>query len=329
MLNGDEFYNNNKDKERRHIFVRKIVDSSKRLTSKCFHRYNLKFVGLVLVGIIIILVSFNFKFRTISRPVIELETAAAHPNDSPVAICVIQKGALFYLDEWTDFHLALGFDTIFIYDNSDNFELKEWAKSKGIGSSIIVRHYPGGKGVQKKAYIDCFERIKENKSHDWIAFIDADEFIVLKQHEKISELLATVPTEAGGLTISWYLFGCSGHTKYAPLPALKRFQMREKRVHELNKTIARTSKLVEPFYHNHYYKDGVYAVDTSGRKVKGLWYHFKNTNDVAAIHHYRTKSWEEFRSKCKRGRASQGIDIHDQNYQVSIYLIILIKQIII
>ena len=38
------------------------------------------------------------------------------------AICAIQKWGLRYIDEWVDYHLAIGFETIFIYDNSEDFE---------------------------------------------------------------------------------------------------------------------------------------------------------------------------------------------------------------
>eukprot|EP00986_Skeletonema_menzelii_P000442 scaffold128_cov140-Skeletonema_menzelii.AAC.18 len=41
------------------------------------------------------------------------------------AICAIQKWGLRYIDEWVDYHLAIGFETIFIYDNSDDFETLE------------------------------------------------------------------------------------------------------------------------------------------------------------------------------------------------------------
>ncbi|CAJ1934833.1 unnamed protein product, partial [Cylindrotheca closterium] len=41
------------------------------------------------------------------------------------AICVIQKGALRYIDEWVYYNLlGIGFDHIYFYDNSDDFELQ-------------------------------------------------------------------------------------------------------------------------------------------------------------------------------------------------------------
>ena len=101
------------------------------------------------------------------------------------AICAIQKGAKRYLDEWTDYHLALGFDRIYLYDNSDDFELKEWAQNK---DSIHVKHYPG---LQKQmiAYTECGQWIQYHKMHSWIAFMDTDEFVVIRDTNKFPYIM--------------------------------------------------------------------------------------------------------------------------------------------
>ena len=44
-------------------------------------------------------------------------------DDATAAICAIHKWGLSYIDEWADYHIALGFWTICIYDNLDDFEL--------------------------------------------------------------------------------------------------------------------------------------------------------------------------------------------------------------
>ena len=41
------------------------------------------------------------------------------------AICAIQKQGLKYVDEWVDYHMGIGFTTIYLYDNSEDFELKD------------------------------------------------------------------------------------------------------------------------------------------------------------------------------------------------------------
>ena len=41
-------------------------------------------------------------------------------------VCSIQIKIEAYIDEWVDYHLAIGFTKIYIYDNSENFDLKNW-----------------------------------------------------------------------------------------------------------------------------------------------------------------------------------------------------------
>ena len=219
------------------------------------------------------------------------------------AICVIQKGDRPYLDEFVDYHLALGFEKIFIFDNSDDFELAEWHHG---GSRVVVEHFPGG-AMQLPAYRTCGVRIKKKRSFAWIAFIDVDEFIVLKKHNHILDLLETVDSEAGGLAINWYMFDYYNQTEYKPLPLTKRFQRREAAVNQHVKAIARTSKYAGYHQNPHSvrYLIGAKLVDTDGTVlVEHPQWNPDGPTDTAVIHHYHTKSLEEFISRCKRGRAT-------------------------
>jgi len=219
------------------------------------------------------------------------------------AICVIQKGGEPYLDEFVDYHLALGFEKIFIFDNSDDFELEQWHHG---GSRVAVEHFPG-EAMQLPAYRTCGVRIKKKRSFAWIAFIDVDEFIVLKKHNHILDLLETVDSEAGGLAINWYMFDYYNQTEYKPLPLTKRFQQRHAAVDQHVKTIARTSKYSGYHQNPHsvFYLIGAYPVDTDGTVlVEHPWWNPDGPTDTAVIHHYHAKSLEEFISRCARGRAS-------------------------
>lgn len=88
-------------------------------------------------------------------------------------ICVIALNEEKYIDEWIKYHLALGFSHIYIYDNSENYSLKN--KSSRY---VTVIHFPGHT-KQLEAY-DLFIITYKNK-HKWAAFIDCDEFIILKK----------------------------------------------------------------------------------------------------------------------------------------------------
>ena len=219
------------------------------------------------------------------------------------AICAIQKGAKRYLDEWTDYNLAMGFDRIYLYDNSDDFELKEWAQNK---ERIHVKHYPGFE-KQMIAYTECGQWIQYHKMHSWIAFMDTDEFVVIRDTNKfpyIMDFLNTVPLDAAGLAINWQMFGFNNHTNYEPKPLLLRFQKHEPEVDQHIKTIARARDFKSS--PNPHFVDtlgGHKVIDTSGNVIKGPFNPLK-INDKIVIFHIHTKSLEEYKERCKRGRAT-------------------------
>lgn len=222
------------------------------------------------------------------------------------AICLIQKWGLRYIDEWVDYHHALGFDMIYIYDNSDDFELKEWYEKRNI-KAIEVIHYPG-EAKQKPAYNECLKSIQERESHDWVAFFDLDEFLYIKDTNKfphIMDVLGTLPAHAGSLAINWQLFGYNGQMKYEPKPVTFRFPGHEKKLNRHVKAIARVSATSEMDVHNVVrYTDKSYkAYDTSGNIVRGC-FNDNLTGDVLVVNHFITKSVEEYRERCKRGRAT-------------------------
>lgn len=222
------------------------------------------------------------------------------------AICAIQMWALRYIDEWVDYNLALGFDKIFIYDNSNEFELEEWYKHRDNKTKIVIKHYPG-KYRQTNAYTECGQHIKRKGVYSWIAFIDLDEFIVIQnttKHPTILDLLDTVPEKAGGLAINWKVISSSNKTNYEAKPLTLRFQLTKKTGNSHIKTIARAKhflKAVNPHYV--LYNGSVMSVDSSGNQVSGL-FNKKQTSDAVFINHYWQKSLEEFKERCTRGSAA-------------------------
>ena len=218
------------------------------------------------------------------------------------AMCVIQKGGRPYLEEFVDYHLALGFEKIFIFDNSDDFELEQWHHG---GAWVAVEHFPGG-AMQLPAYRTCVVRIKKKRSFAWIAFLDVDEFIVLKKHNHILDLLKTVDSEAGGLALNWYMFDYNNQKEYKPLPLTKRFNRRAVEADMHVKSIVRTSKYDGNFFNPHsaFYQSGAHSVDTDGTMLlEQPWFNPGGPTDTAVIHHYYTKSLDEYAERCKRGRA--------------------------
>jgi hypothetical protein len=240
-------------------------------------------------------------------------------------ICAIALHELRYIDEWIQYHKLLGFDHIRLYDNSVDFELRNY--SHLYHNFVHVTHYPGER-PQMKAYADCAhagagykKNSKMYKSKKWAAFIDIDEFIVLKHHTTIGNLLDDyVKDDVGCIGINWVLFGSSMRMNYSTEPVLKRFIYRSNQTHHTLKSICHMASVVR-FSSPHWailndntklkYDMGGQVYDTHSSKVA---YEYP-----AALYHYHTKSFEEYELKIQRGRATKTSTHERAHYNLSFY----------
>jgi hypothetical protein len=235
-------------------------------------------------------------------------------KSNDVVICAIALNEELYIDEWIQYNLFLGFSHIYIYDNSDNNSLKDKKTDR-----VTIIHFPG-KTKQLEAYT-IFSLQYKNK-HKWAAFIDCDEFIVLKKHNSIIDLLNDYDSY-DSICLNWKMFGTSNYVNYTNEPVTKRFKYCSATIDKHIKSIIKISSIrtfVDP--HNANLIKG-HNYDTRKNIIYGS---FNNLGDdkIACIHHYYTKSEEEFRQKIERGRSDisqkrsldELIDIHSNNNDV-------------
>jgi len=94
-----------------------------------------------------------------------------------IILCGIARKENLYINEWCKYHLALGFDHIYLYDNNDSdYPYVGDCIDKELLDKITIvdwrkRH---DMAVLSKAYLDCYK----NNVFDWCAFWDIDEFLV-------------------------------------------------------------------------------------------------------------------------------------------------------
>jgi hypothetical protein len=79
--------------------------------------------------------------------------------------------------------------------------------------------YPG-KGLQGSAYLDCAK--EPQKRHTCAAFFDANQYLVLKNHETVMEFLRNHFRD-GAMSINRVVMSSSGHQAYNPRPVMKQF----------------------------------------------------------------------------------------------------------
>jgi hypothetical protein len=240
----------------------------------------------------------------------KLKNSAKRKGTNRAAMCCVAKDEEPYIDEWVDYHHALGFDSIQIYDNSDGFELKQWGEQKG--HHVTVTHYPGI-AKQMKGYLDCARRLAEGGNHTWAAFFDVDEFLILKKHEHVEDFLLE-KCSSGTLTVNWLMFSGSDKTLYSPAPVTKRFMHREENTNQHIKSIVRLRDMnfkVEPNPHYPHLLNTSDQKDTNGKRFTGP-FNPDGPTDVAVLHHYESKSRKEYAAKISRGRA----DVKEPKAQV-------------
>lgn len=205
-----------------------------------------------------------------------------------VALVCIAKNEDNYIEEWIQYHLYLGFDNIFIYEN-------DWRAN--INSPLVNTIPFDGIGMQEDAYNNFLTNY--NYYYDWVAFFDVDEFLVLKKHNNVKDFLSDY-SDYNGVAINWYLFGDNGQIEPTNnYSVLERFTKRRGEMDKHVKCIVKTN--VDDKYGIHNFKE-ISVVNTKKNKVIGS---FNNdfADDVAQINHYFTKSKKEWDIKRLRGRA--------------------------
>lgn len=203
-----------------------------------------------------------------------------------VGLVNVAKWEDYYLKEWLDYNQKLGFDKVLMYQNDWECKLDHPILEKGVcnGNSIQVPLYN--------------QVLNDNTEYDWLAFIDCDEFIVLKKHNNIKELIEEYKDKTNVIGLNWFFYGNLGIESRQGDSLLKPFKMRSKTIDQHIKVIVNArsgERMILP--HN---TSGT-AMDTNGKIFQGP-FNPNGPSDVAYINHYHNKTKEDWELRCKRGR---------------------------
>ena len=234
---------------------------------------------------------------------------ASFPFPHELAVTAILKNEGDYVKEWLDYHLAAGVTMFYLYDNESDDDTREILRPY-IERGLVEYNFFPGNGMQVPAYNDAIYRHKFDCRY--MAVIDLDEFIRPCADEDIPAtvrgLFASNPN-AGGIAVNWRVFGSAGEEKKdLSRGVLERFTQRGRDDFAPNVQIKSivNPRCVELFVNPHYafYFVGRGAVSEAGQPVKT----FENpqlSGEKIVIHHYFTKSKEEYMEKIRRGNAYQ------------------------
>jgi Glycosyltransferase family 92 len=225
-----------------------------------------------------------------------------------LALCSIQKNRGPWLAEWVVFHVMVGVQKFYLYLHgcSDQSLLVATELTRHFDLEVVV--IPGDVvAPQLKAYHHCYST--HGHKHDWLGFIDGDEFLFSPAEMDLKEVLAQYRYgKLSALGVYWATFGSSHHEKEPSGLIIENYTKRAHQQFEVNTHIksvvmGRQGPHCLPVT-SHHFKSIHGTYDTSGRLIE--WGYTKNNPDYSQlrINHYVTQSLEYFtKTKSVAGKA--------------------------
>ncbi|MFT3975280.1 MAG: glycosyltransferase family 92 protein [Amaricoccus sp.] len=148
---------------------------------------------------------------------IGIRPPAAEPGRSGIAIALIVRDEARHVAEWADFHHRAGVRRFLVYDNGSRDGTIGILRETLPAEALVVVPWrqifsDARMGREIHNQVLAYAHAASNFGGDlrWMAFIDADEFLVPKRAASIPEALAHLG-EARNLSLPWHMFGRSGH----------------------------------------------------------------------------------------------------------------------
>ena len=247
------------------------------------------------------------KFLFITLVVIYFSFLAGSTTDQYFAMCLITKDEHEALAEWIEYHKRLGSSKFYIFDHNSTIPvlngIQEYVTS-GLVEYFYFTNYGNEQApAQIIAYDHCL-KLFGNK-HKFIAFIDVDEFIVVKNNTlKIPDILSDYE-KYSSVALNWMMFGSSGHVLKPPGEVLGNYQKCFKSDHVKNIVNPSLGARVSGNPHYFTHAPGKFAVSMHNTTVpEHIDESFHDGYDKMYINHYNTKSLSEFIAKMTRGRGA-------------------------
>jgi len=261
-------------------------------------------------------------------PAVKAILAASQTKKSETAaVVLVVKNEVSDISAWLAWHHVIGFNACVVYDDDSTDGTWDILQTAARHQDIRLHRAPGDRAGryehrQEAAYRDALERYRDE--FDWLAFFDADEFLLLNQDPTIQDFLARFPT-AEAVCVSWCNYGSSGYIlkpDFAPFDAFTWHSDERQPVNRHIKSIVR-AKLVGPAWHNVHCFDVRYerTILADGRQAGwgealGILSFYPDWT-VAKLMHFQCRSMEHFIERVKKRPELAGIPnvwaAHDLN----------------
>ena len=127
------------------------------------------------------------------------------------SICSIFKDEELSLKEWIEFHLLIGVDHFYLYNNFSSDNYKEILAPYVEKGKVTLIDWP----VPPPSQMPAYQHFYNNYWHEtqWVAFIDLDEYICPKHEDNIKDWIVKYESYPS-LVVYWKQFGSSGQIEH-------------------------------------------------------------------------------------------------------------------
>jgi len=223
-----------------------------------------------------------------------------------IALCGIVRNEIRSIVEWLAHYKVLGFTDFLIYDNASTDGTSDVLRALDEAGELIHLDWPHEMGARPQRL--AYEHARKHSDTNWLAFFDADEFLLLHRDASIGGFLSRFGADVAAVAVNWVVFGSGGQEAYRAAPVTERFTDALPAGAEENRTvkaIGRRERLAGTGIHRVSVAEGRYVMPSGGEAVfDGLTASVAPEVSVAALHHYAVKSLEEFAEKRARGHAN-------------------------
>jgi hypothetical protein len=237
------------------------------------------------------------------------------PGRDGVAVALIVKNEARHVREWAAFHHRAGVRHFLIYDNGSSdgtIEILRTTLPPVVRTIVpwrqVFRDAWLGREIHNQVLAYAHAAANFGGAFRWMAFIDADEFLIPKQAPSIPAALAHLG-DARNVSLPWHMFGRSGHQQPPDGGVLGNYLRRAREPMSDVRGVRAFKCLVDPC---HLTALRVHSMETdgSGRTANdaGLVVEEKDRTKpgfYSAVHlqlnHYYTRSEAELAAKIGRG----------------------------
>jgi Glycosyltransferase family 92 len=200
-----------------------------------------------------------------------------------------------YLQEWLEFHMLVGIERFFLYDNGSTDDHEE-VLAPYVAEGIVVMHHWPGAGQRYAALNHCVETYRDEAR--WIAFFDVDEFLFSPSGKPVPEILPEYE-QWPAVGVNSAVFLTSGHKARPPGLVIESYLMRRPLNHRAIKSIVDPKRALRCSGGHYFLYESGHAVDVAKQPVEGprTERYTPQSEQILRINHYYTKSEEELREK--------------------------------